>query len=93
MVPYQDSSCASSAGASLGADAFNLALYLISRGLEGVDAPIVHTLHDEVIIEARDAIMDQVQAIAKESMEEAFKKIIPEVSFVTEIRVVDSRKS
>lgn len=30
-----------------GADAFKLALYHISRGLEGLDARIVHTLHDE----------------------------------------------
>jgi len=41
----------------------------------------------------RDDIADQVQAIVKESMEEAFKKIIPEVPFVAEIRVADSWKS
>ncbi len=38
-----------------------------------------------MIVEARDAIADQVQAIVKESMEEAFKKIIPEVLFAVEI--------
>jgi DNA polymerase I-like protein with 3'-5' exonuclease and polymerase domains len=47
-------------------------------------------LHDEIIIEARDAIADQVQVIVKESMEEAFKKIIPEVPFVVELKVADS---
>ena len=53
--------------------------------------PIVHSLHDEIIVEARDAIEDQVQTIVKESMEEAFRKIIPsEVPFVAEIRVADS---
>jgi len=31
-----------------------------------------------------------VKAIVKESMEEAFKKIIPEVPFVAEIRMTDS---
>jgi hypothetical protein len=45
-----------------------LALYLISRGLEGTDAHIVHTQHDEIIVEARDTIPDQVRAIVKESM-------------------------
>jgi|SRR5208337_4649505 len=50
-------------------DAFKLALYLISRGLEGVDDRIVHTLHDEILIEAIDGIEDQVQAIVKVSME------------------------
>jgi len=60
MVPYQDSLCASSAGASLGADPFKPALYLIPRVLEGTDARIVHTLHDEIVIEAGDAIEDRV---------------------------------
>jgi DNA polymerase I-like protein with 3'-5' exonuclease and polymerase domains len=45
----------------------------------------VNTFHDEVIIEARDAIADQVKAIVAESMEAAFEKIIPEVRFVAEI--------
>ena len=53
-----------------------------------MDARIVHTQHDEIIVEARDAIEDQVQTIVKESMEEAFEKIIPEVPFVAEPRVV-----
>jgi len=42
------------------------------------------------IVEARDGIEDQVQAIVKESMEEAFKQIIPEVPFVVEHKIVDS---
>jgi DNA polymerase I-like protein with 3'-5' exonuclease and polymerase domains len=45
------------------------------------------------IFEARDGIEDQVQTIVEESMEEAFKRIIPEVPFVAEIRVADSWKS
>ena len=69
-----------------GTDAFKLALWLISRELEGVDARIVDTLHDEIIVEARDGIEDQVQSIVVKSMEAAFGKIIPEVPFVAEIR-------
>jgi len=72
------------------ADGFELALYLISRGLEGVDARIVHTQHDKIIVEVGDAIEDQVKAIVEESMEESFKQIVPEVPFVAEIRVADS---
>ena len=34
-----------------------------------------------------------MEAIVKESMEEAFEKIIPEVPFVAEPRVADSWKS
>jgi DNA polymerase I-like protein with 3'-5' exonuclease and polymerase domains len=43
--------------------------------------------HDEIIVEARDGIEDQVKAIVKGAMEEAFQGIIPEVPFVAEIRV------
>jgi DNA polymerase I-like protein with 3'-5' exonuclease and polymerase domains len=74
-----------------GANAFKLTLCRISRGLEGTDAHIVHNfLRDEIIVEARDDTADQVQAIVKESMENAFKEIIPEVPFIVEIRVADS---
>ena len=66
-----------------------MALCHISLGLEGVDARIVNTLHGGTVIEARDGIEDHVQAIVKESMEEALKQIIPEVPFVAEIRVAD----
>jgi hypothetical protein len=52
--------------ASRVADGFKIALCLISRGLEGVDARIVHTQHDEIIVEARDGIEDQVYVIVKE---------------------------
>jgi DNA polymerase I-like protein with 3'-5' exonuclease and polymerase domains len=64
-----------------------LAQYLISGRLKGVDARIVHTLHDEIIIGARDGIEDQGEANVKECMEEVFGGVIPEVSFVAEIRV------
>lgn len=73
-----------------GADGFKIALYLISHGLEGVNARIVHTQHDEIIIEARDGIEDQVQAIVEESMEEALNRIIPEVTSVAEIKVSEA---
>ena len=70
-----------------GADGFKLALCLISRGLEGIDARIVNILHNEMVVEARDGIEDQVQAIVKESIEEALERIIPEVAFAVEIRM------
>ncbi|MGA3118545.1 MAG: DNA polymerase [Syntrophobacteraceae bacterium] len=73
-----------------GADGFKLALCHISRGLEGVDARIVNTLHDEIIVEVRDGIEDQVKAIVKEAMEEALNRIIPEVPFAVEPRIADS---
>jgi hypothetical protein len=59
----------------------------------GVNARIVDTLHDEIIVEARDGIEDQVEAIVKESMVEALKRIIPEIPFVVEPRMANSWKS
>ncbi|MFZ0931366.1 MAG: hypothetical protein WAN11_22370 [Syntrophobacteraceae bacterium] len=50
--------------------------------------PVLSSQHDNS--RARDGIEDEVEAIVKESMEEAFEKIIPEVPFVAEIRVADS---
>jgi DNA polymerase I-like protein with 3'-5' exonuclease and polymerase domains len=72
-----------------GADGFKLAMVSISEKLNGLDARTVHTQHDEIIVEARNDIADQVQAIVKESMEAALERIIPEVPFVAEIRVAD----
>jgi DNA polymerase I-like protein with 3'-5' exonuclease and polymerase domains len=46
--------------------------------------------HDEIIIEVRDGTEDQVQEIVKESMEEAFKQIIPEVPFLVEPIVAEA---
>ncbi|MGA2229108.1 MAG: DNA polymerase [Syntrophobacteraceae bacterium] len=73
-----------------GADGFKLALIHISEKLNGLDARVVHTQHDEIIVEARDGIEDQVKSIVEESMEAAFRKIIPEVPFAVEIRVAEA---
>ncbi len=73
-----------------GADGFKLALVLLSEKLNGLDARIVHTQHDEIIVEARDAIEDQVKLIVEDSMEEAFKQIIPVIPFVAEIRMAEA---
>jgi len=73
-----------------GADGFKLALIHISEKLNGLDARIVHTQHDEMIVEAREDKADQVQAIVEESMEEALERIVPEVPFVVEIRVAEA---
>lgn len=53
---------------------------------------IVNTLHDEIIVEARDAIEDQVREIVKESMEDALELIVPEIPFIVEPKIADSWK-
>lgn len=79
-----------SAGPNNRSGYLKLALYLISSGLQGIDARIANTLHCEVIIRARDGIAGQVAAIVKRAMEEAFKRIIPEIPFAVEIRVAEA---
>jgi DNA polymerase I-like protein with 3'-5' exonuclease and polymerase domains len=51
---------------------------------------LFNTQRDEIIVEAGDGTEDQVEAIVKESMEEALERIISEVPFVEEIRVAEA---
>lgn len=75
--------------AEKGSDGFRLALFNVSGKLNGLEARIVRTQHDEIIVEAREDIAGHVQPIVEESMEAALKRIIPEVPFVVEIKVAD----
>jgi DNA polymerase-1 len=66
------------------ADGFKRALLELDDQLAGIDARIVHILHDEVIVEVQDGIVDAVAEIVKKCMEEAFKEILPAVPFSVE---------
>jgi DNA polymerase I len=68
-------------------DGFKLALLYIDKELSGLDARVVHLLHDEVIVEARDDIAEDVKGIVKKCMEEALKRLVPEVPFVVKPEV------
>jgi DNA polymerase I-like protein with 3'-5' exonuclease and polymerase domains len=72
-----------------GADGFKLALISVTEKLNGLDARIVHTQHDEIIVEAREDIVDQVKAMVADSMQTAFKRFIPEIPFIVEPRVTE----
>ena len=76
-----------------GADGFKPAPINIPKKLNGPDARIIHTQHDEIIVKAGEDIAHQVRATVKGAMEEAFKKIIPEVTFIVEPKISDSWKS
>lgn len=72
------------------ADGFKIALIRLADELAGHDARIVHILHDEVIIEAQEAVADSVAAAVKKCMEQAFKDLLPAVPMVVEPEVRDS---
>jgi DNA polymerase-1 len=69
------------------ADGFKRALLELDEQLAGLDVRIVHILHDEVIVEVRDDIVDGVAGIVKKCMEEAFKETLPDVPFSVEPQV------
>ena len=72
------------------ADGFKLALIKLDEKLSGLDAKIVHILHDEIIVEASEDIADSVAAIVKTCMERAFINMLPGVPFVVAPKVKDS---
>ena len=72
------------------ADGFKLALIYLDEKLKDSDAQIVHILHDEVIVEAKADIADDVAKIVKTCMEGAFKKVIPNVPFKVEPEIRDA---
>jgi DNA polymerase I len=59
---------------------------LIDHNLKksGYDAKIIHIIHDEVIVEARADIADEVAMTVKKCMESAMEKRVPEVPFIVE---------
>jgi DNA polymerase I len=71
-------------------DGFKLALIALDERLQGLDARIVHLLHDEIIVEAKAEIAEEVSGIMKECMEGAFAKIFEDVPFVVEPRVAEA---
>jgi DNA polymerase-1 len=72
------------------ADGFKRVLVELDEQLDSMDARIVHILHDEVIVEARDDIADSVALTVRSVMEKAFGEILPEVPFVVEPIIRDS---
>ncbi len=72
------------------ADGFKLALIELDEQLLDHDAGIVHILHDEVIVEAKEDIAESVVVTVKNCMERAFKDILPEIPMVVEPVVRDS---
>ena len=63
----------------IAADGFKIALIDLNRQLHDHHARIVHILHDEIIVEAREEIAADVTVTVKECMEQAFAEIFPEV--------------
>jgi len=72
------------------ADGFKIALIDLDGKLAGQDARIVHILHDEIIVEAREDIAEDLAVIVTDCMERAFVEIFPDVPFVVNPEIRDS---
>ena len=71
-------------------DGFKLALLDLDQKLEGLDAQIVHIIHDEIIVESREDIADEVSKLVKECMEKAYEKMLPNCPFLVEPKITDT---
>ena len=76
----------------LAADGFKIALCRLDNKFQelGLDAHLVLTLHDEIAVEARDELADQVSEVVAECLQEAFMGIVPEMPFELEMRIAEA---
>jgi DNA polymerase-1 len=74
------------------ADGFKTALCQLNRRFQelGLDAHLVLTLFDEIVIEVREEVVEQVLRIIDECLKEAFADLIPNMPFELDMRISDS---
>jgi DNA polymerase I-like protein with 3'-5' exonuclease and polymerase domains len=68
----------------LGADILKVALALTHDRLRGLDAYLVNTVHDEIVVEAEASIADQVKDIVTTAMVEAGERFLTAVPVLVE---------
>jgi hypothetical protein len=71
------------------ADMTKLALINLRAALSGWDARTVNTVHDEIVVEAREDQAEEVKYLVEEAMLDAGKAILKEVPIVADAAVAD----
>ena len=56
---------------------------------EKLDAVPIHTVHDEVVVEARTSVAERTAKIVKEEMERAGEELLKKVPVKVEVAVSD----
>lgn len=74
----------------LGADMLKLALAKLVPALKGLDCKILATVHDEIILEAKEDIADKVADILSDVMIEAGKEFLVKVPVEAEASIGDN---
>jgi DNA polymerase I len=73
-------------------DGFKMALCKLDRKFKELelDAHLVLTVHDEILVKAREDDVEEVRAVIEDCLKNAFKKIVPERPFDLDMRIADS---
>jgi DNA polymerase-1 len=72
------------------ADILKKAVYLISSDLREFDADIINLVHDEIVIECRTTLTDQVATTVEQNMIKAGQYFIKSVPVEVEIIIDDT---
>lgn len=74
------------------ADGFKIALCRLDNKFQelGLDAHLVLTLHDEIVVEAREYVTGQVGEVVEECLKEAFMNIVPGMPFELDMRIAEA---
>jgi len=63
---------------------------MLDEKLRDLDARVVHILHDEIIVEAKEDVAGQVEGIVKGSMGKAFEELKIGVPMIVESDIRDT---
>ena len=64
-------------------DGFKTALCELDQKFRelGLDAHLVLTVHDEILVEVKEGEVEEVQAVIEDCLGDAFKEMVPEMPF------------
>lgn len=71
-------------------DIFKRAMTLVDAGLRELDAQIVNSIHDEIVVECEETIAEEVAKILEESMTAAGREFLKRIPVVVEAIVADA---
>jgi DNA polymerase I-like protein with 3'-5' exonuclease and polymerase domains len=55
-----------------------------------LDAHLVLTLYDEIVVEVREEVAEEVHGIIGDCLRDGFKQLVPDMPFEMDMRIADS---
>jgi hypothetical protein len=73
-------------------DGFKTALCQLDRKFQELelDAHLVLTVHDEIVVEVREDVVEEAWEMIEDCLKNVFKEIVPEMAFELDMRIADS---